>query len=296
MFPTNIKHKEPFSTSIIKYFYYSDRLLEVALANTNKGKYAPYRERIAWWTNPWIIVSVIVMMLIGLPMILWILTYKSYAGATMFAITWISLMGFVVWIVKRNLLDARYYIQEKTLDETRLEINADRKQVRKELLSNEIEVLARGQKTPVLDVWRLDHKLAARHPYFSSAQLVTIDPSIRELYIRIQIGEIQSTDESRIHFQKIIWHHLVRYLKIVAGDSYLALLIKFFDKLVLQIDSVREDSRHIDVPYPVLSCIVDSRVLRTIQALPTITQEQFLKLADVRFSGGGEIEPHRLIE
>jgi hypothetical protein len=266
------------------------------LANTNKGKYAPFRERIAWWTNPWIIALVIVMMLIALPMILWILSYKSYAGATMFAITWMSLMGFVVWLAKRNLLDARYYIHEKTLDQTRLEIDADRKQVRKELLSNEIEVLARGEKTPVLDIWRLDQNLAARHPYFSSAQMVTIDPLTHELYVRIQIGEFHTTDNSRIQFEKTVWQDVVRFLKIVAGDSYLVLLTKFFDRLVLQLDSIREDSRNIDVPYPVLSCVVESRVLRTFQALPTITKDQFFKLADVRFIGGEEIEPHRNIE
>jgi hypothetical protein len=266
------------------------------LANTNKGKYAPYRDRIAWWTNPWIIASVIVLMLIGLPMVLWILSYKSYAGATMFVITWISLTGFVVWSAKRHLVDASYYIQEKTLDRTRFEINADRRKIRKELLSNEIEVLSRGEKTPVLDIWRLDQTLADRHSYFTLAQLVILDPLTRELYVRIQLEEIESTDDSRIQFQKTIWQDLTRYFIIIAGDSYLALLSRFFDKIVLQINSIREDPGHTDVAYPVLSCIVESRSLRVIQSLPNTTQDRFARLADVRFNGGGEIEPHRQIE
>lgn len=266
------------------------------LANTNKGKYAPYRQRIAWWTNPWIIATVILLMLIALPMVLWILSYKSYGGATMFVITWIGLTAFVVWSAKRHLVDASYYIREKTLNRTYFEINADRRKIREELLRNEIEVLGRGEKTPVLDIWRLDPKLAARHPYFSLAQLVILDPRTRELYVRIQLEEIESTDGARIRFQKIIWQDLIQYLIIVAGDSYLALLSRFFDNIVLQINSIREDPCHTDVAYPVLSCIVESRILRVIQSLPTITHDRFAKLADVRFTGGGEIEPHRHIE
>ena len=121
--------------------------------------------------------------------------------------------------------------------------------------------------------------------------MVILDPLTRELYVGIQLEEIESTDDSRIRFQKTIWQDLIRYFIIIAGDSYLALLSRFFDKIVLQINSIREDPGHTDVAYPVLSCIVESRILRVLQSLPNTTQNRFAKLADVRFNGGVEIEP-----
>ena len=259
-------------------------------------KHAPLKKRLSEWSNPWLIAIVVAFLLIGLPMVLWLMTYHSDAAVTMFIVTWISLTVFVVLMAKRTLLDPKYYVDKNIIDQTKREIEAHRLSVRRELLANEMQALRRGERTPVLDVWRLDESLAKRHPFFSSTTSLLIDPAQRELHVRIQIDEIHKNDDDKSPFSATFLNGVIGYLRVISQDPYLSLEKSFFDYLILEIDSVREDERHVDVPYAILSMLIDAVVFWSIKTIPAFDVKQLTAIGDVRFDDGNEIQPHRVID
>lgn len=238
----------------------------------------------------------VVLLLIGTPMVLWLMTYHSDAAVTMFIITWLSMTVFVLMMAKKSVSDPAYFVDKKVLAQTRQEIEVQRQLVRRELLKNEIEALLRGEKTPILDVWRLDESLAKRHPYFTSAQFLLIDPEHRELQVRLQIGEIGSSDAERKIFPAKLFNELIAYLRIISQDAYLVVLKEFFDVVILQIDSLREDDRRIDTPYPVLSLLAAASGFWSIRTIQGFDKRRLLEVAEVLFDDGNEIQPHRVID
>ncbi len=261
-----------------------------------QGKHAPHKKRISAWTNPWLIAIAGVMFLLGLPMVLWILTYHSDAAVSMFIITWVSLTFIVVAMAKSSLNDPRYYISRNVLARTRREIHSNRQETRSELLRNEVAALSRGERTPVLDIWRLDANLAKRHVYCSSLEVVLLDPQTRELLIRVQIGEVDRTEGKEQGIRTMLLDDIAAFLKIIVGDPYLLALKRFFDRIVLQIDSLREDDRHVDAPYPIVSILTEFSALRTGVIRPDFGGSVLADCADVKCEGGAEIQPHRSIE
>src|SRR3990172_6319408 len=53
-------------------------------------KESVFKRRALWWLNPWIIGLAIVMLLVGIPMVLWLATYKSVPAVVMFSVTYLS--------------------------------------------------------------------------------------------------------------------------------------------------------------------------------------------------------------
>lgn len=261
-----------------------------------KSTHAPHKERISAWTNPWLIAIGLGLTLVGLPMVLWLMSYHSNDAVSMFVITWVCMTMFVLVMAKNSLSDSRYYVDKKVVDQTRKEIESHRITIRKELLKKEIEVLSNGQSTPVLDVWRLDQSLRKRHPYFSSTEALLIDPQIRELQILIQIGELEHSEEAVKQLDRTILSDTFAYLTIIAHDQYLAMLKRFFDRIVLQIDALREDERHVDIPYPILSLLAENIVVFSLTSAQGSDPAKLLKIGDLRFDEGREIWPHRIID
>jgi len=173
---------------------------------------------------------------------------------------------------------------------------AGRQAVRKELLENEIRALCRGERNPVLDVWRLDESLAKRHPFFRATTCLMIDPRSRELLIRVQVDEIQKWGGDAGIFSVTLFEKIAGYLSIISNDAYLALEAGFFDRLIMVIDSMREDERHVDVPYPVASLLVSAGSLWSVAAHSGCTSRNLGMIAQIRFNNCEEIEPHRAIE
>jgi hypothetical protein len=145
-------------------------------------------------------------------------------------------------------------------------------------------------------VWRLDASLAKRHSYFAATKSLLIDPSQREFWLRIQVGEIGQSDVDRKSFNDTVFKDIGAYLGIIAQDPYLFMLRSFFNRIVLQIDSIREDERHIDRPFPILSLLGDASILSSLKSGLGIDKKRLLEIADIRFDEGNEIEPHRSID
>jgi hypothetical protein len=256
----------------------------------------PHKKRISGWTNPGLLGIGVVLLMIGTPMVLWLMTYHSDAAVAMFIITWLSLTFVVLLRAKNAVSDPGYYVDNKVVNKTRQEIEAQRRLTRTEFLKNELEALRRGEKSPVLDIWRLDESLARRHPYFSSTTSLLLDPQQKELQVRIQIGEMGAPEEAREPFLKDLFMDLLGYLRIVCQDPFLLMLKEFFDVYILQIDALRENEQHIDTPYPVLSVSMKASSLWSLSAVQKLEKRHLFGLAEVRFADGNEVGPHRVID
>jgi hypothetical protein len=252
-----------------------------------KHDHAPQKKRISAWTNPGLLGLGIVLLLIGLPMVLWLMSYHSDAAVTMFVVTWLSLTVFVLLMAKNSVSDPGYYIDRKILDKTKREIEHHRQFVRKEILKNEIGALQRGEKVPVLDVWRLDETLAKRHPYFKLTDSQLIDARQGEFHIHIQLGEIGTSDAEKKTFCAAMWSNLM---------TYLVVLKEYSDLVVIQIDSLREDERHVDVPVPILSLVADASVFWGLRAIPGLDKKHLEEIVEIRYDEGNQVEPHRVFE
>jgi hypothetical protein len=259
-------------------------------------QHAPHKKRVSEWTNPGLIGIGVVLLLIGTPMVLWLMTYHSDAAVIMFIVTWLSLTVFVLLMAKSSVSDAGYFIDKKVISRTRQEIAHQRRLVRKELFKNEIDALRRREKTPVLDIWRLDESLAKRHSYFTSATSLLIDPQQKELQVRIQVGEIGTTDAEKQTILATVFANLVVYLRIVSEDAYLGMLREFFDDYILEIDAIRENEQHVDTPYPILSLSMKAPSFWSIGDSPSFDKRHLFELAEVRFDNGIEVQPHRVID
>ena len=258
--------------------------------------HAPHRKRLSEWTNPWLLGIGVGLLLIGLPMLLWLMTYHSEAAVAMFVITWLSLTVIVLVMVKNSQTDPRYFVDRKVIERTRREIVAHRVIVRKELLKNEIETLQRGEKTPVLEVWRLDASLTKRHLYFSQSKSLLVDPILREFHQRVQIGEIGLTAGDSNSMTGVLFKDIIAYLGIIATDPYLLMLQPFFNVMVLQIDSIREDERHVDVPFPIFSLLIHASKMTSTQWTSNVDKKRLYEIAEIRFDEGREIQPHRSVD
>lgn len=261
-----------------------------------KHNHSPFKKRLSEWTNPKIIAVAILLQLIGLPMVLWLMSYKSDAAVSMFVITWLSLTTFVLYMVRRAELDPRHYIDGKVLERTKQEINDSRIAVRRELVGNEIAALRKGKLSPVLDVWRLDPALRKRHPYFAKAVAVAIDPARRELLIRVQLEAIPVTEVERKAFCTSMMTDMVSYIGLISVDSYLRMMTTFFDTVIIQTDSMREDEHHADVPFPILIIRLSARKLWQCATIPFLDARTLGEAAEIRFAQGREVEPYRTID
>lgn len=255
-----------------------------------------FKKRIAWWLNPWIIALTLILILISVPMVLWIASYNSEMAVVMFVVTYVSMLVFVLLMVKRSMLEPHLYVDEKRIKKQQQELETHRKQVRLEFIKTELEVLNRGERTPVLDLWRLDQSLTRRHPYFSMIETTLLDPVSKELHIRIQIGEVQEDASQNIQLGKKLMVGVTSFLKIIATDQYVQELKRYFDILVLEVYALREDEHQRDVPFPIMSLLITATVLAQFAYISNVDLKRLQNLGDLRFTAGSDIIPHRGIE
>ena len=246
--------------------------------------------------NPWVIAIALLLILVAIPMVLWIASYKSSEAVMMFVITYVSLLVFVLLMVKRSMLEPHLYVDEKEIDKIRNDLQVKRQQVQMEFLRKEIEVLQRGERTPVLDVWRLNSLLLKRHPYFQKTETVLIDPKSQELQIRIQIGGVLEKDGNSDLFAKSYESSIISFIKIIARDMYLQQLKKFFQVIIVEMYGLREHEHERYVPFPFFSFIFPVTTVQQHSYTSLVDFNDLKTLGEIRFDGGSEIIPHRGIE
>jgi hypothetical protein len=255
-----------------------------------------YKKRKAWWLNPWIIGIAAVFILMAVPMELWIASYGSAGAVVMFGVVYICMLIFVIFLIKRSMLEPHLYVDEKELEKRRKEIQDHRQKVKSDFLRNELDALRRGERTPVLDIWRLNPQLLSRHPYFQNIDTVLLDPQKQELLLRLQIGELPTNELRSETFDKTLISSLISFLKIVAVDEYFQQLKQFFQTLTIELYTCREDLNRRKEPYPILSLLLRATAIPQLPYTPLGDVQHLKILGDVRYQHGDEITPHRGIE
>lgn len=221
--------------------------------------------------------------------------YYSVAPIVVWGVTWSFLTAVVLWRVKTTVSDGEMRVSRKIVQDSLNELEANRRAVRKGLLENELRALRRGEKTPVLDIWRLNPDLARRHPFFLTTTSLSIDPKLRELQLRIQFSAIPEGLHKDATLNRL-WNALASYLLIISQDAYLFAERSFFDKVVLMVDGWREDERHVDVSYPILGMSIDAAEFWLISKIPDYGNHQVKSTSGLQFDEGREIEPYRAVE
>lgn len=247
-----------------------------------------------WWSEPGFFWFVGVVYLgSGAVGIYWI-SFRADIAAQIMIVFWLFMLPVIIWLYKRTVFE-HYYSDESIVDRTRRDLASHRINARKEFVNNEIAVLQKGEKTPVLDVWRLDPELQKRHPFFGCIDVVAIDPKLRELHIRLQIENPPERpnpkDATKSHFLT----NVSEFLNIVSRDVYLLNLKRFFNAVILEIYAYREDEHSMDIQFPVFSLNVSAQNLWMLSTGQKKVSNLTL-LGDVHFSNGNEVTPHRSIE
>jgi membrane protein implicated in regulation of membrane protease activity len=254
----------------------------------------PLRARKHWWLDPGFLFVLFLYIGSGVAFIWWISYLEQTVAAIVLAILWVLVLPVVVLLAKRMIYDT-HWVDHRVVQKTKQDIIDHRIKVRKEFIQTELDVLLRGERSPVLDIWRLSAQLAGRHPFFNDIETIWIDPSLRELQIRIQMSEVPPApaDTKKLNPFFIETAH---FLKIAAIDPYLGLLKRFFNTIVLVLYSLRENEQHIDVPFPFFSIIIPPEHLGKLSTVPLAAFKDLSPIGEVRFRNGAEIEPHREIE
>jgi len=255
---------------------------------------SPIKKRRLWWTDPGFFWFVGVVYLgTGAVGIYWI-SFRADIAAQIMIAFWLFMLPVIIWLYKRTLFE-HYYSDESIVDKTRRDLSAHRVKVRNEFVNNEIELLKKGEKTPVLDIWRLDPELQKRHSFFSCIDIVSVDPTARELQVRLQIEQPPESSDRDHHKRSIFLTNVMEFLTVISRDMYLANLRQFFHSIILEIYAMRENEKHVDVSFPVFSIHISAQNLWKLSTVQTNVRNPSL-IGDVHFSNGNEIKPHRSIE
>lgn len=256
----------------------------------------PFRKRMAWWAEPGAIVLFLVFALLGIALEFY--TYElGYRNVLIiFGVFWLIVMVVVMTMYRRSQYESRVYVHQGTLVRTKQEILRHRTAVQKKFQETELAILERGEKTTVLDSWRLQPVTLESHPYFSSIELTEIDPSVRELHIRVQLEHQSAAIVESGKFEGRVLAEVLRFFRLISGDNQLRSLEKFFDVTILELYALREDESGRDIPYPFFSLLISKTDVPKLLSSGRIALPELRKFSKVRLEGGKEIEPHRSLQ
>ena len=252
----------------------------------------PLRVRFAWWTEPGAIILFAVLVGAGVFIEFFAhdLGYKNVV--IIFGLFWLILTIITMMLYKKAQYEAHAYVKGRVLEQTKEMLDQHRAKVREEFVGTELAVLERGEATTVFDSWRLQPAIQKSHPYFPRVELTEIDPSVKELHIRIQLEHQYNVITEIRGFERTTLSQVLQFLRLVSGDAQAKTLGKFFDCIILELYAFREAEER-DFSYPFFSLLVTKTNLLKLVASGYVTMAQLQKLAEARCDGGKEVEPHR---
>ena len=112
----------------------------------------------------------------------------------------------------------------------------------------------------------------------------------------MQLSEIHLEIEKTDRLERLLFPGISSFLKILSQDEYLQELRSFFNVVVMEIYSIREGDQGRDIPFAIMSFLLDETALQQFAYNTAMNREQFSQRSDLRYDGGGEIVPHRRIE
>jgi hypothetical protein len=252
--------------------------------------------RRVWWSEPGFLLFSALYLVSGGVFIFWISKLEFPIAAQALGIFWIIMFPVIILMYKRILSEPRVYVKQSVLDETAHVLKTHHRKVRAEFVKGELAQLERKEKCDVLDIWKIDPALSARHYFFAATRTLKIDPVGRECHIRIQVRkEDRLSARVDVTSQQLLFD-TIEYVKLISSDGYLLELGRFFDRLVLVIDIIDLDERGSDIYHTVVSFLVDSQALSKLTPHQSLDAKQLARIGDLRFDNGNPVESHRDIE
>jgi len=256
----------------------------------------PFRSRLAWWTEPGAVILFVLLVAVGVYIEFFALDLGYKNVVIIFGVFWCILTTITMMFYKKAQYESHVYVKGRVLDRTKEDLDQHRAKVREEFVGTELAVLERGETTTVFDSWRLQPAILKSHLYFPRLELTEIDPSIRELHVRVQLEQQYNVITEARGFEHTTLAQVLRFLRLVYDDAQVKTLGKFFDCMILELYALREDDAGRDVSYPFFSLLITRANLPKLASSGHVTMAQLLKLAEARFDGGKEIEPHRHLQ
>lgn len=253
----------------------------------------PFKERRFWWLEPGSLLLIIMLIIVGSAIEYYVYLLRYTNVLIIFGLFWgVGTVG-VMLMYKRILYEPRVKVDEKKVEQTRHDLHMHRKGVQREFTSTEVAVLARGETTPVLDVWRLDPTMQKLHSYFSRLELLEVDPKVGEFRIRIQLGEIGQGKGTAHQRDLSLAANVLRLFQVMSKDGRFLSIKKFFHVIVAEFYILQEIEEGRDRAVPILSILMKESDLPTFTSVGQATFEKLQRLCDLRYEGGSEITPHR---
>jgi hypothetical protein len=256
----------------------------------------PLRYRRVWWTRPDFLIFSICYLAIGAYGVRLISELGFGTIASLLGIFWIIMFAVLVVLYRRIFDEPNVYVKQSVVDKTVQGIRAHRKKVRREFIGRELAQLANGEKCNVLDIWKIDPVLSARHAFFAATRVSKIDPSVRELHIRIQVKQVDPKFVPVAVSSKQLLYDTVDYMKTLAEDGYLSMLKGYFDRIIVVIDRLDSDDRGAEIAVPVLSLELEAQALTKIEQTQSFDIVQLRRLADFRYDDWKPIQALRDID
>jgi hypothetical protein len=150
-----------------------------------KREHNPLRYRRVWWTEPGFILFSLFYLGSGFVGIRWIGSLGVPIIAVALGVYWLVMFPVMIGMYKRILDEPKVYVKQSVIKKTVDALRVHRATVRKEFIAREIEQLKQGSPCDVLDIWKIDPRLSARHTFFAATRVSKIDPSAGECLIRI---------------------------------------------------------------------------------------------------------------
>jgi len=263
---------------------------------TDSLKGNPFKRRRVWWIEPGAIILMLVLLTIGVALEYEVYHLRYTNVLIIFGVFWLILMSLALMLYKRSQYEVGSYSDRSVVDKTKEDLDRHRRETLQKFHATESEILNRGEKTTVLDAWRLEPVYRDRHRYFSQIELSEIDPASREFRLRIQVGEDVGAKADVGRLKTSLLADILQFLKLMSRDSDLEAIARFFETIILEIYSLKTDELNRDVPYSFLSLEMKKSNLLKVASGGRVTLDQLRKMCDVRFDSGRPIEPHRGLE
>lgn len=263
---------------------------------TDNLKGNPFRRRRVWWTEPGAIILTLVLLITGAAVEYEVCRLQYTNVLIIFGVFWLILMALALMLYKRSQYEVGSYTDQSVVDKTKKDLDRHRRETLQKFHATELEILNRGEKTTVLDAWRLEPAYRERHRYFSVIELSEIDPASREFRLRIQLGEDVGAKADAGRLEASLLGDLLQFLKHISKDPHLEAIARFFDTIILEIYSLKTDELNRDLPYSFFSLEMKKSNLLKVASSGSVTLDQLRKMCDVRFDSGKPIEPHRGLE
>ena len=256
-----------------------------------KKRYSPYRERIAWWTNPWVIILVSIEFVVAALFFIYIYGLVGLPSAVALG----GFFGFIplmtLYYFKHSFIDPNHFIDQSVVESTRDELGRNRVAAKKTFQATEVALLREGKRIPVLESLRLDVKARKSHPYYSAVQVAEIDPAVQEFALRFSVGSLSLEGDSDKMLRTKFLYSFLRFLRAYFQEPDVVPLLPFFNTAIVEAYALKEDASGHDISFPILSLLLRKDSLGVLKVPSTAGDLQALD--EFRFDDGKIIEPHR---